>query len=188
MAAVSRLAGTLRIAGRSSGGGLQRQSQPLGPPAWLGDWLAGAVDSLTRYPDPMARRPAWPSPGTRTCRPSGHGDPWRHRGDRTHRRRACRWACADRGADLRRVRHGVSAARAGRANADLAWRGFRAGYRRTGGGDGGCRAALPVSPEQSHGEPDRPRAVERLLARGRETRTTLVVDEAFVDFVDGDAG
>nr|WP_317615294.1 hypothetical protein [Halomonas elongata] len=45
-----------------------------------------------------------------------------------------------------------------------------------------------MSPEQSHGEPDRPRAVERLLARGRETRTTLVVDEAFVDFVDGDAG
>lgn len=25
---------------------------PLGPPAWLSDWLAGAVDSLTRYPDP----------------------------------------------------------------------------------------------------------------------------------------
>ncbi|CBV41701.1 threonine-phosphate decarboxylase CobD [Halomonas elongata] len=161
---------------------------PLGPPAWLSDWLAGAVDSLTRYPDPdgtqarlaIARhedvsleRVMVTHGGIEAIELAAAA----HAGGRAlivaptfgEYAMACRRHGLDvrtlisRGADFE---PDIAELEAAMADAELLFL---------------CR---PNNPTGSLIARER---VERLLARGRETRTTLVVDEAFVDFVDGDA-
>ncbi|MDN3555464.1 threonine-phosphate decarboxylase CobD [Halomonas maura] len=160
---------------------------PLGPPAWLAEWLAGAGDALARYPDPdddRARRAIATHDGVapeRVLVTNGgieaiYLTAALHAGGRalviepTFSEYAL--ACRQHGLTVSRLalegpafRLDLDAAEAALAGVDVAFL---------------CRPNNPTGTLV-------PRAdVERLLARAGETGTTLVVDEAFVDFTDGD--
>ncbi|MBB3232651.1 threonine-phosphate decarboxylase CobD [Halomonas stenophila] len=160
---------------------------PLGPPAWLGDWLGAAAGRLADYPDPdddRARRAIAAREGLtpeQVLVTNGGAEAIYlaaalHAGGRAlvveptfgEYRRACDHygllvvSLALRGEAFR---FDVAAAERALAEVDVAFL---------------CRPNNPTGtlvPRE---------AIERLLARGRETGTTLVVDEAFVDFTDGD--
>lgn len=160
---------------------------PLGPPPWLGDWLAGAAEHLTRYPDPdddRARRAIAEHEGVRPERvlltgggaEAIHLAPALHRGGRalivqpTFSEYAR--ACAHYGLDVSFLTLNgeafdldVDAAERAMVDAEVLFL---------------CRPNNPTGtliPRE---------AIERLLARCGETGTTLVVDEAFIDFTEDD--
>ncbi|MFG6159892.1 threonine-phosphate decarboxylase CobD [Halomonas sp. 1390] len=156
---------------------------PLGPPPWLGDWLAGAADCLSRYPDPdddRARRAIAEHEGVdpeRVLVTAGgaeaiHLAAGLHAGGRalivqpTFSEYAR--ACAHYGLGV------TSLALGGEAftlDVDAAERAM-----------GEAEVLFLCRPNNPTGTLTPRLAIERLLARGRETGTTLVVDEAFVDF------
>ncbi|MEQ6887482.1 threonine-phosphate decarboxylase CobD [Halomonas sp. CS7] len=160
---------------------------PLGPPPWLGDWLAGAAEHLTRYPDPdddRARRAIAEHEGVSPDRVLVTGGGAEaiylaaalHRGGRalivqpTFSEYAR--ACAHYGLRVEALtlsgeafRLDVDAAERAMADAEVLFL---------------CRPNNPTGtliPRED---------IARLLARCDEARTTLVVDEAFVDFTEDD--
>lgn len=156
---------------------------PLGLPPWLDGWLAGAGDCLSRYPDPddeRARRAIAAHEGVapeRVLVTAGgaeaiHLAAGLHAGGRalivqpTFSEYAR--ACEHYGLDVSTMALGgeafdldVAAAERAMAKAEVLFL---------------CRPNNPTGTLIPRA------AIERLLARGRETGTTLVVDEAFVDF------
>lgn len=163
---------------------------PLGPPPWLGDWLSdrlsespGGAASLARYPDPdddRARRAIAAHDGVAPARvlvtnggiEAIHLAAARHAGGRALviEPTFCEYALACR-------RHGLSVERLG-----LAMPEFRLDLDAAEAALAGVEIAFLCRPNNPSGTLI-PRAdVERLLARADETGTTLVVDEAFVDF------
>ncbi|MFG6178269.1 threonine-phosphate decarboxylase CobD [Halomonas sp. THAF12] len=158
---------------------------PLGPPTWLGDWLAGADESLSRYPDPdddRARRAIAAHDGVAPARvlvtnggiEAIHLAAAWHAGGRALviEPSFSEYALASRrhGIDVDRLaleaptfRLDIDAAEAALAGVDIAFL---------------CRPNNPSGTLI-------PRAdVARLLARADDTGTTLVVDEAFIDFTE----
>ncbi|MDT8880794.1 threonine-phosphate decarboxylase CobD [Halomonas saccharevitans] len=160
---------------------------PLGPPPWLGDWLAGAAECLTRYPDPdddRARRAIAEHEGVapeRVLVTAGGAEAiflaaGLHAGGRalivqpTFSEYAR--ACAHYGL-------GVSSlalnGEAFRLDVDAAERAMVA-----------AEVLFLCRPNNPTGTLIPRKTIERLLARCDETGTTLVVDEAFVDFTEND--
>ncbi|MDT8895950.1 threonine-phosphate decarboxylase CobD [Halomonas sp. I1] len=160
---------------------------PLGPPPWLGQWLAGSGESLARYPDPdddRARRAIADHDGVapeRVLVTNGgieaiHLAAAQHAGGRalviepTFSEYAL--ACGRHGINVERLGLEAPAFRPDLAAAEAALAGVDIAFV--------CRPNNPTGTLM-------PRAdVERLLERARETGTTLVVDEAFVDFTEDD--
>ncbi|WP_275287186.1 threonine-phosphate decarboxylase CobD [Halomonas elongata] len=160
---------------------------PLGPPPWLGEWLAAAGESLARYPDPdddRARRAIAAHDDVapeRVLVTNGgieaiHLAAALHAGDRalvvepTFSEYAL--ACRRHGLIVDRLSLEAPAFRLDLAAAEAALAGVDVAFL--------CRPNNPTGTLI-------PRAdVERLLERAGETGTTLVVDEAFVDFSEDD--
>ncbi|MBB3189789.1 threonine-phosphate decarboxylase CobD [Halomonas cerina] len=160
---------------------------PLGPPTWLTDWLAGAGERLTRYPDPdddRARRAIADHEGlapeqvllTNGGIEAIYLAAALHAGGQalviepTFSEYAL--ACRHHGLDVATLAlRGeafaleVEAAERALARVDVAFL---------------CRPNNPTGTLVARVD------IARLLARSRETGTTLVVDEAFVDFTEGD--
>ena len=156
---------------------------PLGPPPWLDGWLAGAADCLSRYPDPdddRARRAIAEHEGVAPERVLVTGGGAEaiylaaglHAGGRalivqpTFSEYAR--ACEHYGLDVASLPLGGAAFDLDIDAAERAMREVEVLFL--------CRPNNPTGtliPRE---------AIERLLARGQETGTTLVVDEAFVDF------
>ncbi|TLF48739.1 threonine-phosphate decarboxylase [Halomonas urmiana] len=158
---------------------------PLGPPPWLGDWLAGAgaVDCLTRYPDPdddRARRAIAAHEGVRPERVLVTGGGAEaiylaaglHAGGRalivqptfSEYARACE-------------HHGL-----GVASLALGGEAFKLDIDAAERAMQEAEVLFLCRPNNPTGTLIPREAIERLLARGQDTGTTLVVDEAFVDF------
>ncbi|WP_192036435.1 threonine-phosphate decarboxylase CobD [Halomonas sp. YLGW01] len=160
---------------------------PLGPPAWLGDWLAGAAGRLAHYPTPDDDAPAKAIAECNGLAPeqvlvtNGGAEAIYlaaalHAGGRAlivePTFSEYRLACAHYGLSVESMalcgetfELDVDEAEQAMANASVLFL---------------CRPNNPTGTLV-------PRAsLERLLARGRETGTTLVVDEAFVDFSDAE--
>ncbi|MBB3142419.1 threonine-phosphate decarboxylase CobD [Halomonas organivorans] len=166
---------------------------PLGPPPWLGDWLsdrlngplAGAGKLLSRYPDPddgRARQAIAAHDGVapeRVLVTNGgieaiHLAAALHAGGRALviEPTFSEYALASR-------RHGLEVERLA-----LEPSAFRLDLEAAESALAGVDVAFLCRPNNPSGTLI-PRAdVERLLARADETRTTLVVDEAFVDFTE----
>ncbi|WP_046079862.1 threonine-phosphate decarboxylase CobD [Halomonas sp. HG01] len=165
---------------------------PLGPPPWLGDWLSdwmseplGGAASLARYPDPdddRARRAIAANDGVAPARvlvtnggiEAIHLAAARHAGGRALviEPTFCEYALAC-------ARHGLEVERLG-----LSMPEFRLDLDAAEAALAGVEIAFLCRPNNPSGTLV-PRAdVERLLARADQTGTTLVVDEAFVDFTE----
>ncbi|WP_136248942.1 threonine-phosphate decarboxylase CobD [Halomonas borealis] len=160
---------------------------PLGPPPWLGQWLAGAGEALSRYPDPdddRARRAIAACDGVapeRVLVTNGgieaiHLAAALHAGGRalviepTFSEYAL--ACRRHGLTIDRLALEAPAFRLDLEAAEAAMAGVDVAFL--------CRPNNPTGTLIPRGD------VERLLERARETGTSLVVDEAFVDFTEGE--
>ncbi|WP_458525055.1 threonine-phosphate decarboxylase CobD [Onishia taeanensis] len=161
---------------------------PLGPPAWLGDWLAGAAGRLASYPDPDDAAPARAIAAQQGLAPeqvlvtNGGAEAIYlaaalHAGGRalvveptfSEYRLACdHYGLAVESLALRGEAFALDLDEAERAMADAA-------------------VLFLCRPNNPTGTLVPSEAIERLLARGVETGTTLVVDEAFIDFSEEDA-
>ncbi|PSJ21413.1 threonine-phosphate decarboxylase [Halomonas sp. ND22Bw] len=165
---------------------------PLGPPPWLGGWLSdwmseppGDAASLARYPDPdddRARRAIADHDGVAPARvlvtnggiEAIHLAAARHAGGRALviEPTFCEYALAC-------GRHGLEVERLG-----LSMPEFRLDLDAAEAALAGVEIAFLCRPNNPSGTLV-PRAdVERLLAKADQTGTTLVVDEAFVDFTE----
>lgn len=165
---------------------------PLGPPAWLSDWLSGAADRLAAYPNPDDETPARAIAERDGVLPeqvlvtNGGAEAIYlaaalHAGGRAlviePTFSEYRLACAHYGLSVESLRlRGESF----ELDVDAAERAM-AGTTRP--------AALLFlgRPNNPTGTMVAAETIERLLARGLETGTTLVVDEAFIDFSDEQA-
>ncbi|ATJ82048.1 threonine-phosphate decarboxylase CobD [Halomonas beimenensis] len=160
---------------------------PLGPPAWLGDWLAGAGPRLARYPDPdddRARRAI-----------ADHEDLAPERVLVTNGGiEAIHLAAALHAGGRALVieptfgEYALACRHHGLAVTTLALRGeaFALEVDAAARALAGVDVAFLCRPNNPTGTLVPREAVARLLARADETGTTLVVDEAFADFTEGD--
>ncbi|MGB8714456.1 MAG: threonine-phosphate decarboxylase CobD [Onishia taeanensis] len=161
---------------------------PLGPPAWLSDWLTGAGDRLAVYPNPDDGEPARAIAERERLVPeqvlvtNGGAEAIYlaaalHAGGRAlivePTFSEYRLACAHYGLSVESL---ALRGEAFELDLDAAERAMQ-----------GAAVLFLCRPNNPTGTMVAPETVERLLARGLETGTTLVVDEAFVDFSDEQA-
>lgn len=178
---------------------------PLGPPAWLSDWLTGAADRLAVYPNPDDGEPARAIAEREGLLPeqvlvtNGGAEAIYlaaalHAGGRAlvvePTFSEYRLACAHYGLSVESL---ALRGEAFELDVDAAERAMEGAVdsaverteERTGEG---ARAPASVlflcRPNNPTGTLLPFETVERLLARGFETGTTVVVDEAFIDFSD----
>ncbi|WP_136255220.1 threonine-phosphate decarboxylase CobD [Onishia niordana] len=158
---------------------------PLGPPAWLGEWLSGAAPRLAAYPNPDDEAPARAIAEREGLTPeqvlvTNGGAEAIYLAAALHAGGHAliveptfseyRLACAHYGLTVESLALYGEDFALDLGAAERAMQGAAVLFL--------CRPNNPTGtlmPRES---------LERLLARGRETGTTLVVDEAFIDFSD----